>query len=149
MPRMVVGTAGGVTVIDDYAHTPDKIAATLETLTAQPGRLLIMFQPHGYGPLHQMRAGFVSAFADGLRPDDRLILPDPVYFGGTTDKSVGSAELVGDLKAAGCAAVHHPTREEAKAAILATAKSGDRIVIMGARDDTLTEFARAILKALA
>ncbi|MGH6705443.1 MAG: Mur ligase family protein, partial [Sphingomicrobium sp.] len=35
-----VGTAGGVTVIDDFAHNPDKIAATLATLTAQPGRLL-------------------------------------------------------------------------------------------------------------
>src|SRR5262249_36331939 len=49
-----VGTAGGVTVIDDFAHNPDKIAATLATLTAQPGRLLIMFQPHGYGPIAKM-----------------------------------------------------------------------------------------------
>ena len=47
----VVGTAGGVTVIDDFAHNPDKITATLNTLHAFPGRLLIMFQPHGFGPL--------------------------------------------------------------------------------------------------
>src|SRR5206468_9746073 len=49
-----VGEAGGVTVIDDFAHNPDKIAATLATLRAHAGRLLIMFQPHGYGPLSKM-----------------------------------------------------------------------------------------------
>ena len=47
----VVGTANGVTVIDDFAHNPDKIAATLKTLHAFDGRLLILFQPHGFGPL--------------------------------------------------------------------------------------------------
>src|SRR5262249_28235793 len=51
----VVGTANGITVIDDFAHNPDKIAATLETMHAFPGRLLLMFQPHGYGPLRLMR----------------------------------------------------------------------------------------------
>ena len=40
----VVGTADGVTVIDDFAHNPDKIAASLDTVRAHPGRLLIMFQ---------------------------------------------------------------------------------------------------------
>src|SRR5690606_11914670 len=47
----IVGTANGVTVIDDFGHNPDKIAATLKTLHAFPGRLLVMFQPHGYRPL--------------------------------------------------------------------------------------------------
>ncbi|MGB9040883.1 MAG: Mur ligase family protein, partial [Pseudolabrys sp.] len=47
----VVGTANGITVVDDFAHNPDKISATLETLHAFPGRLLLMFQPHGYGPI--------------------------------------------------------------------------------------------------
>src|SRR6185437_677547 len=47
----LIGVAGGVSVIDDFAHNPDKIAATLATLHAFPGRLLVMFQPHGYGPL--------------------------------------------------------------------------------------------------
>src|SRR5205085_9194180 len=49
-----VGTGADVTVIDDFAHNPDKIDATLATLRAHPGRLLIMFQPHGYGPLTKM-----------------------------------------------------------------------------------------------
>ena len=38
-------------MIDDFGHNPDKIAATLRTLHAFPGRLLLFFQPHGYGPL--------------------------------------------------------------------------------------------------
>ena len=45
----VVGTANEITVFDDFAHNPDKISATLETLHAFTGRLLLMFQPHGYG----------------------------------------------------------------------------------------------------
>ena len=73
----LVGTAKGVTVIDDFAHNPDKIAATLETLHDFPGRLLVMFQPHGFGPLRQMKDAFIDGFARHLRDDDVLIMPDP------------------------------------------------------------------------
>ena len=58
-----VGAANGVTVIDDFAHNPDKIAATLATLHAFPGRLLVMFQPHGFGPLKLMKDAFIDCFA--------------------------------------------------------------------------------------
>ncbi|MDP1778473.1 MAG: Mur ligase family protein, partial [Brevundimonas sp.] len=86
----VVGAANGVTVIDDFAHNPDKIAATLKTLHAFDGRLLILFQPHGFGPLRLMQAEFIDGFAGLMREDDVLLMPEPVYFGGTTDRSVGS-----------------------------------------------------------
>jgi UDP-N-acetylmuramate--alanine ligase len=141
----VIGTKNGVTVIDDFAHNPDKIAATLATLRATPGRLLIFFQPHGYGPLRLMRQGFAGAFAEGMRPEDLLILPDPAYFGGTTDRSVTSADLVQDMAQMGVDARHLPTRDEAKAVLTGLLRPGDRVVVMGARDDTLTEFARDIL----
>ena len=85
-----VGEAAGVTVIDDFAHNPDKIDATLATLRAQPGRLLIMFQPHGYGPLKKMGEELAESFARGMAPDDRLYLPDPVYQGGTVERTRGS-----------------------------------------------------------
>src|SRR3954468_20297697 len=85
-----VGEAAGVTVIDDFAHNPDKIAATLATLRAHPGRLLIMFQPHGYGPLSKMGEELAEAIAGGMAPDDRLYLPDPVYHGGTVERARGS-----------------------------------------------------------
>ena len=136
-----VGMAGGVTVIDDFAHNPDKIAATLATLAAQPGRLLIMFQPHGYGPLAKMGDELAETFVAGLRDGDRLYLPDPVYQGGTVDKSRGSDWLAQEITAAGCDARHIPERSAIGEALLAEALPGDRIAILGARDDTLSDFA--------
>ncbi|MBB5685630.1 glutamate ligase domain-containing protein [Sphingobium boeckii] len=145
----VIGQAGGVTVIDDFGHNPDKIAATLNTLHAFPGRLLVMFQPHGFGPLRTMRKELVACFAHGLAADDVLIMPDPVYYGGTTDRSVGSAEITADLIAAGRQAEHIADRADCGTRLLALAKPGDRIVIMGARDDTLSVFAADLLAGLA
>ncbi len=142
----VIGTAGGVTVIDDFAHNPDKIAATLDTLHEFPGRLLVLFQPHGFGPLRLMKDALIDGFAEHLGADDVLVMPDPVYFGGTVaDRSVTSADI-----AAGVAARSRDARAIAERAacadmLIELARPGDRIVIMGARDDTLTETAEDIL----
>jgi UDP-N-acetylmuramate--alanine ligase len=144
-----VGEAGGVTVIDDFAHNPDKIAATLATLRAQPGRLLIVFQPHGYGPLAKMGEPLAASLAEGMTPDDRLYLPDPVYQGGTVDKARGSDWLAAQVCAAGKHAEHIPERAKIGEALVAEANSGDRILIMGARDDTLIDFARELVERLA
>lgn len=144
----IAGTAGGVTVIDDFGHNPDKISATLSALHAFPGRLLLFFQPHGYGPLKQMGHELVRTFAQHMRAEDQLILCDPVYFGGTVDRSVGSAELVADIAAMGRQAAHIPERAECGDRLAALAQAGDRIVIMGARDDTLSAFAADILAKL-
>jgi UDP-N-acetylmuramate--alanine ligase len=141
----VVGTANGVTVIDDFAHNPDKIAATLATLHDFPGRLLIMFQPHGFGPLKKMRGEFIEGFARGLAKDDVLIMPEPVYFGGTTDKSVSSGDIVAGVRATGHAAHAFATRAECGEWLKSHARPGDRIVVMGARDDTLSQFAAELL----
>ncbi len=144
-----VGTAGDVTVIDDFGHNPDKIAATLATLTAHPGRLLIMFQPHGYGPLATMGDELARTFARGLRDGDQLFFPDPVYQGGTVDQSRGSDWLANAVRAAGGLATHIPLRNAIGTALLAEARRGDRIAILGARDDTLSEFAAELLAELA
>ena len=143
-----VGVAGGVTVIDDFAHNPDKIAATLDTLTAQPGRLLIMFQPHGYGPLAKMGDELAATFVAGMRDGDRLYLPDPVYLGGTVDTSRGSDWLAQAIDAAGGHAEHVPARTAIGEALLAEALPGDRIAILGARDDTLSDFAAELVERL-
>lgn len=145
----LIGTAAGVAVIDDFGHNPDKIAATLDTLHAFAGRLLILFQPHGYGPLRKMRRELVAAFADRLRADDVLVLPDPVYQGGTVDRAVTSADIVADIAATGADARHIADRADAARLIAATAKTGDRIVVMGARDDTLGLLAADMLAAVA
>jgi UDP-N-acetylmuramate--alanine ligase len=144
----VVGTAGGITVIDDFAHNPDKIAATLRTLRDFPGRLLVFFQPHGHGPLKLMGAELAAAFDQGLAPDDAVLMPQPVYFGGTTDRSVGSEVVIGPLASNGRLAEVVASREAAAGRLTGLARPGDRIVVMGARDDTLTAFARDLLARL-
>ncbi len=143
-----VGTANGVTVIDDFAHNPDKIAATLKTLHAFEGRLLVLFQPHGFGPLKLMKQEFIDGFAGLLRPDDILLMPEPVYYGGTTDRSVSSGDIAEGVRAAGRSAEALPTREACGDRLIELARPGDRIVVMGARDDTLSTFARGLLARL-
>ena len=143
-----VGEAGGVTVIDDFAHNPDKIAATLRTLHAFPGRLLIFFQPHGYGPLRTMKDALIETLAREMTAEDRLVMPDPVYYGGTTNREVGSADIVAGVAGFGRRAEHLPEREACADRLAGSAEPGDRIVVMGARDDTLTAFAEDLLARL-
>ncbi|MET3761375.1 Mur ligase family protein [Sphingomonas sp. UYEF23] len=142
----LVGEAAGVTVLDDFGHNPDKIAATLATLHAFPGRLLVLFQPHGYGPLKVMRSELVAMFRDALGGDDLLVLPDPVYQGGTVARAVTSADIVAEI---GAQAHHIADRADAAAWVVAQARPGDRIVVMGARDDTLSQLAADMLPQIA
>ena len=144
----VVGTVNDITVIDDFAHNPDKIAATLKTLHAFDGRLLILFQPHGFGPLKLMKSEFIDGFAGLMRETDVLLMPEPVYYGGTTDRSVGSEDIATGVRAAGRQAEALPTRADCGDRIVQMAQSGDRIIVMGARDDTLSSFAVDLLGRL-
>jgi len=144
----VVGTFRDMTVIDDFGHNPDKIAATLDTLHAFPGRLLVMWQPHGYGPIRHMKDQLIQCFIDNLKPADHLLLPEPVYYGGTTDRSIGSASIAEPVAAAGRNARALPDRAACGDELVRLAQPGDIIIVMGARDDTLSEFAADILKRL-
>ena len=143
-----VGEAGGVTVFDDFGHNPDKISATLKTLHDFPGRLLVMFQPHGFGPLNKMKNEFINCFSENLSTNDILLMPGPVYFGGTVDRSVSSKDIVQGVKDAGHCAEAHADRDACGARLRALAKPGDRIIVMGARDDTLSIFADKLLQAI-
>lgn len=146
----IVGTSGdGIVVIDDFGHNPEKCRATLRTLKSQPGRVIAFFQPHGYGPLRQMGRELAQTFAKELGPDDLTIMCDPVYFGGTVDRSEGTERIIGLIEAAGGRAEYRPEREACGDRIVELARPGDRVVIMGARDDTLSEFARSLLARLA
>jgi UDP-N-acetylmuramate--alanine ligase len=145
----VIGvTPAGMTVIDDFGHNPEKCAATLRTLKAHPGRVIAVFQPHGYGPLRQMGRELAATFARELGPDDRVFVSDPVYMGGTVDRSEGSDALVRMIAEAGGVAEHIATREQIADRVIALARPGDRIVVMGARDDTLSAYARDLFARL-
>ena len=145
----IIGTsASGVTVIDDFGHNPEKCAATLRTLKSSPGRLIAFFQPHGYGPLKQMGHELAETFARELDAEDITIMCDPVYFGGTVDRSEGTERIIAMIEEAGGRAEHIASREDCGARMVELAQPGDRIVIMGARDDTLTTFAKTLMEQL-
>ena len=145
----IVGTNhAAITVIDDFGHNPEKCAATLRTLKAHPGRVIAFFQPHGYGPLRQMGEELAKTFAREMNGDDLVIMCDPVYFGGTVDRTEGSERIVRLIENAGGHAEYIPGRKQVGDRLLSLARPGDRIVVMGARDDTLSEFARVLFANL-
>ena len=103
-----------------------------------------------------MGSELAATFAQALGPEDRVLLCDPVYFGGTVDRSVGSARIVALIAGAegGPVAEYIPAREDCGARMVELARvtpgarAAPRIVVMGARDDTLSAFAGDILARL-
>lgn len=141
-------TSKQITVIDDFAHNPEKIAASLEALKEHDGRLIIIYQPHGFGPTRMMRHGIVEAFNKGMSLDDILFMPEIYYAGGTASKDISSADLIKDLERTGKRVHFSADRSKITALVKSAARKGDRIVVMGARDETLSDFARTLLKAV-
>jgi UDP-N-acetylmuramate--alanine ligase len=142
------GEKNGIVVIDDFAHNPDKVAATLQALHETPGRLHIFFQPHGYGFLKVVGAELADSFAAHMQDDDRLIMVQPFYAGGTVDRSVDSAQIIDKIQAAGKKAALAEDRATVKAMILKDVRPSDRIIVMGARDDTLSDLAKDLLLSI-
>ncbi|MBI1797815.1 MAG: hypothetical protein HY076_00290 [Candidatus Eisenbacteria bacterium] len=144
-----LGVARGVEAVDDFAHNPAKIAAALATAQARAkGRVLAVYQPHGYGPTRFLRDDFVRTFADDLRRDDRLWMLEIFYVGGTATRDFSAADIVAEIAAKGAAAEFAPSREWLTARIAAEARPGDLVLVMGARDPSLTDLARGVLAAL-
>lgn len=141
-----IGKKRDITVIDDFAHNPDKIAASLSALKETPGRLIVFFQPHGYGFLKLLKDELAECFSKGMGVEDVLLMVEPYYAGGTVDRSIGSADVTAQIK--GPQADVYADRAAVKEHILALVEPGDRIIIMGARDDTLSDFAQDILASL-
>lgn len=144
----VLGAAKHITVIDDFGHNPHKIAASLDALKATEGRLVIVYQPHGFGPTKLMRHELVATFTAKLAATDKLFLPEIYFAGGTAQKDISSADLVAELKAAGKDATFVPLRADIPAQLWPQLKAGDRVCVMGARDNTLADFARTLLHGL-
>ena len=144
----VIGVKNGITVIDDFAHNPDKIRASLSALRDYEGRLIVMFQPHGFAPMRMMGREIIEAVASSFDKEDILLMPEIFYAGGSVTKDISSKDFVQYAVDLGVNAEFFQTRDMIKNRILEIAKSGDRIVIMGARDNTLTDFCKSIAEAL-
>ena len=144
----VIGEARGVQVVDDFAHNPAKVEAALRAAQARSGRVLAVFQPHGYGPLRFLHAEFVETFSRVMRPQDRLWFLDVFFAGGTVTRDISAAEVVAEIAARGARANFAPSREELIAALAGEAKPDDLLLVMGARDPSLGELAKDVLAAL-
>jgi len=144
-----LGAARGVEVVDDFAHNPAKLRAAIVTAQHRAPRVLAVFQPHGYGPTRFLRPDLVAAIAGSMRPGDRAWLLEIFYAGGSATRDLSSADLVAEIVARGATAEFAPSREWLVARIAGEARAGDLVLVMGARDPSLTAFARELLAALA
>jgi UDP-N-acetylmuramate-alanine ligase len=112
------------------------------------GRVLAVFQPHGFGPTRFLRADLVASLASALEPRDILWMPEIFYGGGTVTKDISSADLVTDLQARGRDARFAAQRADLPSLVADEARPGDLVLVMGARDPSLTGLGEAILAAL-
>lgn len=145
-----LGVARGVEVVDDFAHNPAKLTAAIATAQARAGsgRVLAIYQPHGYGPTRFLRDDFVATFSQTLRPEDRMWMLEVYYAGGTATRDFSSADIVAEIVARGTAAEFAGSREALIERIAGEARAGDLVLVMGARDPSLTDLAQGILARL-
>ena len=143
-----IGKAHGVEVIDDFAHNAEKIAAAIRTAKLRSSRVLAIYQPHGYGPTRFLRKDFITTFARELGPEDRLWMLEVFYAGGTATRDFSSADIVAEIGARGITAEFAPSREWLTGRVAQEARPGDLVLMMGARDPSLSALARAILGAI-
>ncbi len=125
------GEIGGVTVIDDYAHHPREIAATLKTAAACPHKQVwCVFQPHTYS---RIRA-FLEEFAKALCLADQVILAD-IYPARETDTlGVSSRDIAERIREMGGNVHYFPSFDEIETFILENCSTGDLLITMGAGD---------------
>ena len=132
------GEAGGVVVVDDYAHNAGKVAAVVETasrLVERPGRLIVVFQPH----LYSRTRDFAVELGRGLAPADVVIVMD-VYAAREDPVPGVSGELVADaVRRTGRASeVHYvPSWSEVPSVVAQLARAGDLVLTVGAGDVTM------------
>ena len=139
----IIGTASGVTVVDDYAHHPTEIRATLEAARPGSSRVICVFQPHRYSRTAYFLDEFTRAFDDA-----DLLLLHSVYPAGEAPIPGATSEALAErIRLQGKVVVHYSgdiTILEEKAAALS--RPGDLIITMGAGD--ITKSAPRILKKL-
>lgn len=125
------GEFNGITVIDDYAHHPTEIEATLKSAAHYPHReLWCIFQPHTYT---RTKALF-DEFAQALSHTDHLILAD-IYAARETDTlGISSEQLARAAASYGCDAIYLPSFYEIEKYVRDHCQSGDLLITMGAGD---------------
>ena len=123
------GTVNGFTIIDDYAHHPAEINATINSAMNYPHKkLVIIFQPHTY----TRTKAFLKDFADVLKRADLVILPD-IYAARETDTlGISSKDIADLINAAGTECIYEPDFDKICQIILDRCRKGDLVITMGA-----------------
>ncbi|MDX6646481.1 MAG: UDP-N-acetylmuramate--alanine ligase, partial [Miltoncostaeaceae bacterium] len=136
------GTAAGVRVVDDYAHHPTELRATLAAAReGHGGRLVAVFQPHLYSRTRALWRELGAA----LGAADLAIVTD-VYAAREAPDPTVSGRLVADAVPPPARARFAPTLADASAALLAEVRSGDLVLTLGAGD--VTGLGQELLAAL-
>ena len=146
--NQVYGVKNGVWLIDDYAHNPVKCAAAIKACQAVAPKLIAWLQPHGYAPTKFLRKDFVEEIAKAIRPQDEIWMSEIFYAGGTTTKDISSDDLINDLKAKNVNAFFIEDRKVLVAAIRSHLTEDCVLLLMGARDPSLENFAQSVWKEL-
>lgn len=125
------GSVGGVTIIDDYAHHPTEITATLSAAQKYPHNTLwCVFQPHTYSRTKAL----MKDFARALSLADKIVLAD-IYAARETDNlGVSSENLRDEIKALGHECYYFPSFDEIENFLLENCINGDLLITMGAGD---------------
>ncbi|MBN1143327.1 MAG: UDP-N-acetylmuramate--alanine ligase [Bacteroidales bacterium] len=144
----LVGNQNGVYVIDDFAHNPAEVAAAIRACQQISKRVTAWFQPHGYGPLRFMHEELAGSVSEVLRDTDCFIMSDVYYAGGTVDKDINSEVVIAEILRRNRKALLVGDRAKLPGVLKDMAQQGDVILLMGARDPSLSEFALTVLKNL-
>lgn len=125
------GEVAGVTIVDDYAHHPTEIQATLNAAHNYPHKKLwCVFQPHTY----TRTKAFLDEFAEALSAADAVVLAD-IYAARETDTlGISSADIASCIEKLGTEVHYFPTFEEIEAFLLKNCSTGDLLITMGAGD---------------
>ncbi|MHB8108900.1 MAG: L,D-transpeptidase family protein [Syntrophorhabdaceae bacterium] len=141
----ITETQDGITVVDDFAHNPAKIAAAVSAVRAMAPRIIAVYQPHGFGPTRFLRAEYISTFRIIFEPGDCLYLLPIYYAGGTAQKDITSGDIIAGLGAEHFIAEAIKDRDELLSRLEEAAKPGDCIIVMGARDPSLPALVGAVI----
>lgn len=125
------GERNGVSIIDDYAHHPTEITATLRAASHYPHRSLwCVFQPHTYS----RTKAFLPEFAEALALADHVVLADIYPARETDDLGISSKDLQEEILRLGADCTYLPTFEEIENFLLENCINGDLLITMGAGD---------------
>lgn len=134
------GTVDGVTIIDDYAHHPTEIRATLTAAKNYPHkRLVLVFQPHTYS----RTKAFLDDFAEVLSLADVIVLADIFAAREQNTFGVSSKDILTRLQEKGKNAYYFPSFEEIEKFLLKNCMNGDLLITMGAGN--VVEIGEALL----